>query len=93
MKREYDVIQYDVWPGDEPGTWQVNDAWKSGIVIELDDACTDKDIIEALKTVGEIRQNFRYSSFEIDGGTGYSLYVNHTPKGYYPVCELRCISD
>lgn len=87
MIRKYDVHTYDVWGNAKDG-YNVNDVYPRSATIELADDAEDADIIRALKNAGILRSKARYSSFDIDGETGYTLYVNYSPTSY-PLCELR----
>lgn len=85
--KTYKVHTYDVW-GNKNDGFEVNDVYPSCATIELPDDATDADIVRALKDVGVINAKCRTSSFEVDGETDYTMYVNYLPIGY-PVCELR----
>jgi hypothetical protein len=88
---KYELIIYDVW-GNKTDGYEVNNAFTTGDHIEINDSDSDEDIIRGLKRMGLIKANCRFSSFEIDGENGYSLYVNYSPDSY-PVCELRAVND
>ena len=89
--RLYEVINYDVW-GNKRDGFEVNDAHYTGLDVFIHEYDRDKDIIRALKEAGFLNKACRYSSFEVDGEWGYSLYINKITDdvgGLYPVCELR----
>ena len=92
--KKYKLYGYEVWK-DAENSYYVNDIYSSTIIIDLPDEPTDRQIIKALKDAEFLKKNFRYASFEIDGEPGYTLYINYIGylyNGFYPLCELRCIS-
>lgn len=86
---KYTVHGLDVW-GNRRDGFSVNDVYPSHATIELPDDATDKQIIQALKDIGDIRPNFRFASFDIEGEIGYGLYVTYAPENK-PVYELRAL--
>ena len=88
---KYEIISYDVW-GNKKDGFEVNDAHHTGLEIEIADGATDKEIVQALKRAGFLKRGLRYSSIEIDGEEGFSLYVTYEPD-WYPLCELRPIEE
>ena len=96
--RTYEIISYDVWGNPTEG-FHVNDAWSTGIFIEISDKDlgqwnSDK-IIKKLKKAGYLKKTLRYSSFEVNGDAGYCLYIDYVTQknGPYPICELRPIDE
>jgi len=95
---KYEVIQYDVWgePDYEGGTnWSVNDSYRTGLFINIEESDTDKEILEKLKEVGFLKKTVKFKCFEIEGENEYSLYINHVSakRGFYPFCELRRVEN
>jgi hypothetical protein len=92
--RTYEIINYDVW-GDPDGGFSVNDSYRTGIFIEINEDDSDKIILKKLKEVGFLKKTVKYICFEIDGDLEYSLYVDHVSQknGRYPFCELRAIDE
>jgi len=91
---KFEIIQYDVW-GDPDGGFTVNNAYSTGIVIDINENDTDKTILKKLKEVGFLKKTAKYICFEIDGELDYSLYINHVTikDGVYPLCELRRLEN
>jgi len=88
--KRYELITYDVW-GNKKDGFEVNNAFSTEEVLVITEDATDRDIIKGLKTIGFIKKGVRYSSIDIDGEDGYSLYLTYTAGTWYPLCELRCI--
>lgn len=82
----YELITYDLINDGE--SLSVNDIYKTGITLDLDETVEDKVIISELKQLGILNLNAHYKNFEIDGEPEYVYYINF--KGN-PCCELRNI--
>jgi hypothetical protein len=89
MKVNFEIIDYDLISEDN-FSYSVNAAYNSGIIIELEENFTDKEIIRELKRIGYLKNNLRYNNFSICGEFDYTLYIEHsTSKCFTPVLELR----
>jgi hypothetical protein len=86
MKHTYRLISFDVW-GNENDGWDVNDAHYTGINIELDEDCTDKDIVKALKKCGYLKKTLKTKSVRFDGDD-YCIYFSDA-RNSKPEGELR----
>jgi hypothetical protein len=76
----YRIYQYDVWGNAEYG-YEVNDVFSTNVIVELDNAANDDEIIRAaLGYIGTER-------FEEDGDA-HTLYITRERDGC-PMCELR----
>ena len=87
---KFELINYDVWGNSQDG-FSVNNAYSTGIFINIEVFDTDKTILKKLKEVGFLKKTAKYNCFVIDGESEYSLYINHVTikDGVYPFCELR----
>ena len=76
MKRKYRVMGLDVWGNKDDG-WEVNNAFKTSTVIELDDECTTTDIKRALYEANYVTQKFFPMKVDFTGDYEhpYRLYV------------------
>ena len=87
----YRMYDYDLI-GDENGMYSVNDCFRTSFVLEIpvDVLENDRKLISFLKKEGLIKNNIRYSSIDIDGESGYTLYFNYKCN---PAFELRREDD
>ena len=88
---KFEIIQYDVWGNPQDG-FEVNDAYSTGIVIDINENDSDKTILKKLKEVGFLKKTAKYNCFEIEVCHSLTaLYINHVTlkDGVYPLCELR----
>jgi hypothetical protein len=81
----WEVLLLDVW-GNEVDGYEVNDSWRSGVTLEIDDDAQTHEVLSLL--CAEMGGN--PDTLEIDGNTsGESvLYVQDRTDGR-PVCELQ----
>ena len=91
---KFELINYDVWGNPQDG-FEVNNAYSTGIVIDMNENDTDKTILKKLKEVGFLKKTAKYICFEIDGELDFSLYINHVTikDGAYPLCEIRRLGN
>tara|TARA_Y100000593_G_C4216702_1_gene289595 strand:+ start:615 stop:896 length:282 start_codon:yes stop_codon:yes gene_type:complete len=91
---KFELINYDVWGNPQDG-FEVNNAYSTGIVIDISENDTDKTILKKLKEVGFLKKTAKFICFEIDGELDFSLYINHVTQkdGVYPLCELRRLNN
>lgn len=80
----WEAITYDVW-GNEDDGYEVNAAYTTGRIYEIDDYEDDDAIIKALTDGGEIYGDLDREDIDIDGDE-HVLYINY--KGW-PAMELR----
>ena len=91
---KYEVIKYDVW-GNSTDGYEVNNAFRTNLFINIEGNDTDKDILKKLKEIGFLKNTAKYQCFEIEGELEYSLYIDHisSKNGIYPFCELRALGE
>jgi len=91
---KFELINYDVWGNPRDG-FEVNNSFRTGIVIDISENDTDKTILKKLKEVGFLKKTAKFICFEIDGELDFSLYINHVTikDGVYPLCELRRLNN
>lgn len=89
MKRYYKMFVFDVWGNDEDG-YEVNDRQENGYLIIMDDEAKRDNLIKALKKVGFLNNNLRYSKFDEDGDCDYSLFYNYNS---IPLFELESMTE
>lgn len=91
MKR-YEIISYDVWGNAKDG-YEVNDAHRTGIIIELPEECTDRHIRRALYDCGYCTRSVLWSKLEVCNAytESGSIYMEHNSikEAGRPFCELR----
>lgn len=82
----YELITYDIWGNEDEG-YEVNDVFRTGDLIEVNETMTDNDIIRAMIEAGLCNTN-ALNKIEIEGELEYSLYARwkETCK---PAFELR----
>ena len=78
----YRLYTYDLWGNARDG-YDVNDVYRTGVVIELPDDASDYLINRRLGERG----------ITWDGEPGYVLYGNSSRDPSKPVAELRAITD
>ena len=90
--KTYQIISYDVW-GNRKDGFEVNNAFSTGIIIELNDDASDKEIRRALFRSGFCSKGILTAKLAIDGEPEYSFYVNliGSRYGLKPFCELRAV--
>lgn len=79
----WEVISYDVWGNQDDG-YEVNAAYTTGRVVEIDDEENDDNVVAALIDAGELVPN---AAVDLDGDET-CIYVN-AKADMYPVLELR----
>ena len=90
---KYEILSYDIWGNDIDG-YEVNDTYRTGYYIEIDNPydITDKEIKQKLYQVGYIGKNGLYEKIEIDNNCDpeYNIYLYLTAQKYAekPFCEL-----
>jgi hypothetical protein len=91
----YRVIHYGVITNHEGG-YEVNDAHRTGQIIELPEDATDKQILKQVQTSGYIPYH-RINDVEIDTDSCGQIYVNGTKprvdRGYRPIVCLAPYED
>ena len=94
---KFEIINYDVWGNPQDG-FEVNNAYSTGIFVDINKNDSDKTILKKLKEVGFLKKTAKYICFEIEGEDPFlvidgrpSIYINHVTQkdGVYPLCELR----
>lgn len=91
--KKYKLINYDVWGNAKDG-FEVNNAFTTGIEIELSEEFTDLDLKRALYRSGFASRGILNARIGVEGETDYTLYINLTAReygGFKPFCELRSI--
>ena len=81
MKHKYEIITYDVWGNARDG-FEVNNAFTTGRVVEIDPNASDRAINRALNARG----------VRWDGDPDYTLYGVLTRNGR-PALELRRVQE
>ena len=91
---KFEIINYDVWGNSQDG-FEVNNAYSTGIFVDINKNDSDKTILKKLKEVGFLKKTAKYICFEIEGELDFSLYINHVTikDGVYPLCELRRLEN
>jgi len=85
MKKQYELIEYDVWGNARDG-YEVNQAFRTNQFYDIDPDWNDDKLIKELKKYGLIKKRIKKSSIEI-GGDEFSIYLDYKGK---PEFELRC---
>ena len=82
MKAQYELIIYDLWGNWRDG-WQVNDAFRTGIIIELVNPDTASNML--------INRKLQARGILWEGDPEFMLYgVNKSGK---PIAELRRVDQ
>ena len=89
FNKAYKLYTYDVWGNEEDG-YEVNNVYATDRVIYLPSDPSDKDILDALRRAGEIRKGVRSNLVQIEGESGYTLYISYKHR---PEMELRRSSE
>ena len=84
---EYEVISYDVWGNARDG-FDVNAAYRTGVVISISDTDTDATINRKLGRAGITGAQ----GVAWDGEPGMALYGEYKRNGR-PAAELRAVLD
>ena len=87
----YEVVSLDVW-GNRRDGYEVNDAYSTGVYININEDTSDADIIKLLKAAGFLKKTCKNKSFSVNGEFGYSLHITHEPTDY-PVYDLKCVGS
>lgn len=82
---QYEVITYDVWGNARDG-FEVNNAFRSGVIVEVNDDDSDAAINRRLSAAGF--DNARGITW--DGEPGMALYGENKRNGR-PAAELRAV--
>jgi hypothetical protein len=82
----YRIYDYDVWNDGEG--FSVNDVFKTGMTVELNDDDTNENIISELINVGYLLESTTTEDVQIDGEMEYGLYLTEEETGI-PIGELR----
>jgi hypothetical protein len=83
MIRTYRLYTYDLWGNEEDG-YQVNDVYRTGDTVDIDDDTPDATVIAMLETAGILEPGACEVSPIGDGGIIYIEDANGNP-----CCELR----
>lgn len=79
MNREWELITYDIW-GNESDGWEVNNSFRTGRLIELDESITDNKleelVLEELGMIGTVdnSQSFNDCIYFTDESNGCPLF-------------------
>lgn len=103
----FELWFYDVWGNKEDG-FEVNDracvnrdlvipsmpkTYNRGKTGQFTDFVpSDKEILTALVTAGELKESALYANIKIDGD-GENIYLVDIDAGYFPLCELILKED
>lgn len=89
---KYRIYSLDVWGNNREG-YEVNDLCSSGIVIELKEGFTNKELIQAMKRAGYLNTKARFKSFNIEGDE-LALFINYNTSKVFnmPIAELRQVN-
>ena len=86
------LYTYDLWGGDEPGTWYVNDTFRhSEHTIPKATFDSDPKLKRYLKRTLNLKRNLHLSSLVLGGDDTYVTLTYETQSTYQPLCELRVI--
>jgi hypothetical protein len=84
---EYEVISYDVWGNARDG-FDVNQSFRTGVVVTVEDTDTDATINRKLGRAGITGAR----GVTWDGTPGMALYGEYKRNGR-PAAELRAVTD
>lgn len=92
----YTVHFYDVWGNAEDG-YDVNDVYPSEGEVIVRDYASVADLIQTLIRAGILTEGCVNRTFDVDGESGYALYVRDDTDDEEgqgkPLCELRSVRE
>jgi hypothetical protein len=93
VTKTYEILAYDVW-GNETDGWDVNDVFRTGLTVDIDDRHNDRHVVASAYTVLGFPTDEILGSVEVDPVCQHdteSIYlrVKETAR---PLMELRPVT-
>jgi hypothetical protein len=81
------INYFDVWAGEEKGTWEVNNLCSEGM-IELPEDFTDDQLLKALKEKEFLKKHVRKNMLVFEYLFDFGVEIRQR-KNDYPICRVE----
>lgn len=84
------INYFDVWAGEEKGTWEVNNLCEE-CQFELNEDFTNRDLLQKLKEVGFLKNHVRMNMIEFEDLHEFGIEFSRKVNGY-PIGRIEFIN-